>query len=231
MTTTKTTTNNDARVDFFKSSRTLSARVAEYFRVVIKKEELRVTYSAKIQNNVNSIAGIDDMLEKGTKLDVTKEELEKMRENYVSMNESLQAEWDNLVAEQASFELTGNDKKLRKAVKNAKSIEDLKIACRAFFREYKLVIDNTTFETALVDSIGKRIDKRTVVTSGGTKCMNYDATNALKNMYGVSFEWMVEAGTIKNADIPSVLVDKYAKKDSKKGKKKAKKEAVKAENK
>ncbi len=97
------------------------------------------------------------------------------------------------------------------------------IVCRAFFREYKLVIDNTTFETALVDSIGKRIDKRTVVTSGGTKCMNYDSTNALKNMYGVSFEWMVEAGTIKNADIPSVLVDKYAKKDSKKGKKKAKK--------
>lgn len=230
MTTTKTT-NNDARVDFFKSARTLSTRVAEYFRVVIKKEELRVTYSTKIQNNINSIAGIDDALEKGTKLDVTKEELEKMRENYVSMNESLQNEWDNLVEEQANFELTGNDKKFRKAVKNAKSIDDLRIACRAFFREYKLVIDNTTFESALIESIGKRIDKRTVVTSGGTKCMNYDSTNALKNMYGVSFEWMVEAGTIKNADIPSVLVDKYAKKDSKKGKKKAKKEAVKAENK
>lgn len=230
MTTTKTT-NNDARVDFFKSARTLSTRVAEYFRVVIKKEELRVTYSTKIQNNINSIAGIDDALEKGTKLDVTKEELEKMRENYVSMNESLQNEWDNLVEEQANFELTGNDKKFRKAVKNAKSIDDLRIACRAFFREYKLVIDDTTFESALIESIGKRIDKRTVVTSGGTKCMNYDSTNALKNMYGVSFEWMVEAGTIKNADIPSVLVDKYAKKDSKKGKKKAKKEAVKAENK
>lgn len=230
MTTTKTT-NNDARVDFFKSARTLSTRVAEYFRVVIKKEELRVTYSTKIQNNINSIAGIDDALEKGTKLDVTKEELEKMRENYVSMNESLQNEWDNLVEEQANFELTGNDKKFRKAVKNAKSIDDLRIACRAFFREYKLVIDNTTFESALIESIGKRIDKRTVVTSGGTKCMNYDSTNALKNMYGVSFEWMVEAGTIKNADIPSVLVDKYAKKDSKKGKKKAKKETVKAENK
>lgn len=223
MTTTKTTTNNNARVDFFKSARTLSTRVAEYFRVVIKKEELRTIYGTKIQNNVNSIASIDDALENGTKLDVTKEELEKMRENYVSMNESLQKEWDNLVSEQANFELTGNDKKFRKAVKNAKSIDDLKIACRAFFRDYKLVIDNTTFETALVDSIGKRIDKRTVVTSGGTKCMNYDSTNALKNMYGVSFEWMVEAGTIKNADIPSVLADKYAKKGSKKDKKKAKK--------
>lgn len=222
MTTTKTT-NNDARVDFFKSARTLSTRVAEYFRVVIKKEELRITYSTKIQNNINSIAGIDDMLEKGTKLDVTKEELEKMRANYVSMNESLQNEWDKLVEEQANFELTGNDKKFRKAVKNAKSIDDLRIACRAFFREYKLVIDGTTFESALIESIGKRIDKRTVVTSNGTKCMGYDSTNALKNMYGVSFEWMVEAGTIKNADIPSVLVDKYAKKDSKKGKKKAKK--------
>lgn len=222
MTTTNKTTNNDARVDFFKSARTLSTRVAEYFRVVIKKEELRTIYTAKINDNNASLSGVDDMLEKGTDM-WTPEELIVLREKYVARIGELQAEWDKLVAEQANFELTGNDKKFRKAVKNAKSIDDLKIACRAFFREYKLVIDGTTFETALVDSIGKRIDKRTVVTSGGTKCMNYDSTNALKNMYGVSFEWMVEAGTIKNADIPSVLVDKYAKKGSKKDKKKAKK--------
>ena len=53
------------------------------------------------------------------------------------------------------------------------------------------------------------------MTSNGTKCMVYDATNALRNMYGVSFEKMVEAGTIKSAMIPSVLVDKYAKKNKK----------------
>ena len=60
------------------------------------------------------------------------------------------------------------------------------------------------------------------------RSMRYDVTNALKNLYGVAFEWMVEAGTIKPADIPSVLVDKYAKKSNKKDKK-AKRNQKKAE--
>ena len=34
----------------------------------------------------------------------------------------------------------------------------------------------------------------------------------------LGFEWMVEAGTIKSADIPTVLVDKYSKKSGKKNK-------------
>ena len=50
------------------------------------------------------------------------------------------------------------------------------------------------------------------------KVLKYDVTNALKNLYGVGFEWMVEAETIKPADIPSVLTDKYTKKSKKNNK-------------
>lgn len=220
-TTTKTTTNtttNNAKVDFFQSARTLSSRTSEFFRCIIKKAELNTIYGSKIEANNNSIASIDDMLEKGTNLDVTVEDLNRMRANYVTINEGLKVEWDKLLKEQASFEYNEHDKKFRKAMKDAKSLEDVKTAVENFYKAYKLDIAGTTFETAVLESIGKKIDTKTVVKSNGTKALKYDVTNALKNLYGVGFEWMVEAGTIKPADIPSVLTDKYAKKSKKNNK-------------
>ena len=103
-------------------------------------------------------------------------------------------------------------------MKDAKCLEDVKTAVENFYKAYKLDVTNTTFETAVLESIGKKIDTKTVVKSNGTKALKYDVTNALKNLYGVGFEWMVEAGTIKPADIPSVLVDKYTKKAKKNNK-------------
>ena len=217
-TTNTTVTTNNAKVDLFQSARTLSTRTSEFFRCVIKKAELNTIYSSKIDANEKSIAAIDDMLEKGTNLDVTVEDLNRMRTNYVTINEGLKVEWDKLLKEQASFEYNEHDKKFRKAMKDAKSLEDVKSAVENFYKAYKLDVTNTTFETAVLESIGKKVDTKTVVKSNGTKALKYDVTNALKNLYGVGFEWMVEAGTIKPADIPSVLTDKYTKKSKKNNK-------------
>lgn len=217
-TTNTTVAANNAKVDFFQSARTLSTRTSEFFRCIIKKAELNTIYGSKIDTNEKSIAAIDDMLEKGTNLDVTVEDLNRMRANYVTINEGLKVEWDKLLKEQASFEYNEHDKKFRKAMKDAKSLEDVKTAVENFYKAYKLDVAGTTFETAVLESIGKKIDTKTVVKSNGTKTLKYDATNALKNLYGVGFEWMVEAGTIKPADIPSVLTDKYTKKSKKNNK-------------
>lgn len=217
-TTNTTVVTNNAKVDFFQSARTLSARTSEFFRCIIKKAELNTIYGSKIDANEKSIASIDDMLEKGTNLDVTVEDLNRMRANYVTINEGLKVEWDKLLKEQASFEYNEHDKKFRKAMKDAKSLEDVKTAVENFYKVYKLDVAGTTFETAVLESIGKKIDTKTVVKSNGSKALKYDVTNALKNLYGVGFEWMVEAGTIKPADIPSVLTDKYTKKSKKNNK-------------
>lgn len=215
----KTTNNNTTkRVDFFQSARTLSTRTSEFFRVVIKKAELNTIYSAKINDNNNSIASIDDMLTNGTNINVSKEDLLKMRENYVTLNEGLKLEWDKLLTEQATFSYNEYDKAFKKAMKNAETINDVKTAVREFYKAYKLTVDNTTFETAVLESIGKKINTKKLVKSNGTKATVYDVANALKNLYAVGFEWMVEAGTIKSADIPTVLVDKYSKKSGKKNK-------------
>ena len=221
MSKTTTTTNNatvNAKVDFFQSARTLSTRTSEFFRCIIKKAELNTIYGAKIDANEKSIEAIDDMLEKGTNLDVTVDDLNRMRANYVTINEGLKTEWDKLLKEQASFEYNKYDKKFRKAMKDATCLEDVKTAVENFYKAYKLDVTNTTFETAVLESIGKKVDTKTVVKSNGTKALKYDVTNALKNLYGVGFEWMVEAGTIKPADIPSVLTDKYTKKSKKNNK-------------
>lgn len=217
-TTNTTVTTNNAKVDFFQSARTLSTRTSEFFRCIIKKAELNTIYGSKIDANEKSIAAIDDMLEKGTNLDVTIDDINRMRANYVTINEGLKVEWDKLLKEQASFEYNEHDKKFRKAMKDAKCLEDVKTAVENFYKAYKLDVTNTTFETAVLESIGKKIDTKTVVKSNGTKALKYDVTNALKNLYGVGFEWMVEAGTIKPADIPSVLTDKYTKKSKKNNK-------------
>ena len=211
-------TTNNAKVDFFQSARTLSTRTSEFFRCIINKAELNTIYGSKIDANNNSIAAIDDMLEKGTNLDVTVDDLNRMRANYVTINEGLKVEWDKLLKEQASFEYNEHDKKFRKAMKDATCLEDVKIAVASFYKAYKLDVSGTTFEIAVLESIGKKIDTKTVVKSNGTKALKYDVTNALKNLYGVGFEWMVEAGTIKPADIPSVLTDKYTKKSKKNNK-------------
>lgn len=212
---TPVTVNN---VDFFQSSRTLATRVSEFFRVIIKKDKLNTIYAKKIAANETSIVTIDDMLTNGTSLQVSEEELTAMRSNYVAINESLKAEWDRLLKEQATFANNEADKRFKKGMKTAGSIEEVKTLVRAFFKEYKLTIDNTTFENAVLESIGKKITSKTVVKSNGTKALTYDISNALKNLYGVSFEYMVESGTIKATDIPSVLVEKYAKKTNKKSK-------------
>lgn len=192
--------------------------MSEFFRVIIKKDELNTIYSKKIAGNETSIAAIDDMMTNGSKIQVSEEELETMRNNYVAINEDLKAEWEKLLKEQATFANNETAKRFKKGMKTADSINEVKTLVRAFFKEYELIIDNTTFENAVLESIGKKVTSKTVVKSNGTKALTYDISNALKNLYGVSFEWMVEAGTIKAADIPSVLVEKYAKKTNKKSK-------------
>lgn len=103
-------------------------------------------------------------------------------------------------------------------MKCAACLEDVKKAVEEFCLDYKLDVAGTTFESAVLESIGKKVDTKTVIKSNGTKAMKYHVTNALKNLYGVEFEWMVEAGTIKPAQITTELADKYTKKAKKNNK-------------
>ena len=59
---------------------------------LIKKAELNTIYGLKIDANNNSIAAIDDLLEKGSgNFDITIDDLNRMRVNYVTINEGLKS--------------------------------------------------------------------------------------------------------------------------------------------
>ena len=225
MTTNKTNTTataNNAKVDFFSSSRELSLRTAEYFRVVIHKAEIKAIFAAKIESTMNSIAGINDMLAGNTQIDISKEKLEEMLANYTSILTSLEEEQEKQLKEEACFAWTDTDKSFKKCVAKAERYEQVLAEVRAWYKHYGLVIDNTTYETQVMNTKGQKTNVKKIEKSNGTKTLVYDASNALKNLYAVGFEWMVEAGTIKPAQIPSVLRDKYTKtkKNNKKDEKK-----------
>lgn len=217
MTTTKTT--KTTRVNFFDADKKLALRTSEFFRVVLAKAEINTMYRNAVADINGKIEVLVGMLEEGTKL-LTKEQIDARIEEYRVILQTLEDEKADLIAEQATFEYTKADKEFRKGVKTANSKAVVKVLARQWFKNYGLDITGTSFETKLMDSIGKKIDVKTLVTSDGKKALVWDSNNALKNLYATSFEEMVQAGTIKNADIPVLLREKYGKKATKKGGKK-----------
>ena len=223
MTNKTNTTNNNtttlAKVDFFASSKELASRTSEYFRVMLHRAEIKSIFSTKIESTMNSISGVEDMLAGKTKIDISEDKLNEMLKNYQTILAGLESERDKLLKEEASFSLTETDKSFKKCVAKATHREQVLSEVRAWFKHYGLIIDNTTFEVAVMESIGQKTSVKRLVNSNGEKVLVYDASNALKNLYAMGFEWMVQAGTIKAAMIPSVLQDKYAKKSKKSNKK------------
>lgn len=212
---TKTT-----NVDFFKANKTLSTRTSDYFKKVLKRAELNEIYNAKITLCNQQIEAYENALNDGSKIkgldskEVIAErikEQETAREGYATELAELK--------EKNAFILDDNDKLFKKNVSKAEGIGQVKSACEVFFKSYNLDIKNTEFENAIIESIGKKSSVKKLVKTGGTKTLMFDGNNALKNMYAVSFEYMVEKGTIKPAQIPSVLRHKYEKKSAKKSNK------------
>lgn len=213
-----TATKNINRVDFFQASRDLSDRVSEFFRCVLHKKELNLIYNEKISSEEKSLENLLEIDEKGTTIPELQDPIarEKMATVKMARIEELRRQKQEQIDKEATFTWTDSDKEFKKSIKNATCNDEIVKAVRKWFADYTLVIDGTDFERACIESVGKKIKDRKIIDSEGAECMAYDENNALKNMYGVSFEYMVQAGTIKSAQIPEVLREKYAKKGSKK---------------
>ena len=206
-------TTKKMNVDFFQASKNLSDRTAEFFRCVIKRDEIKTVYGQKIQKIQDSLDSTVDMIENGTKIKgFTPEKLSEMKSGYEQRLAELRQEMDKLLSEQANFAYDDNDKKFKKSLRNAETETVVMGAIRGFFLTYGLKVADTSFEKRARDSIGQKINNKTLVKSEGRTALVFDVNNALKNLYAVSFEEMVKAGTIKPAQIPEVLRNKYTKK-------------------
>ena len=234
MTNTNTITNSITtvdtckNVDFFKADRELSERVSEFVHCIIHKKAIQAEYDAEIKKYNKKFESYDNLA--GS---YCEDEIPTLKQEALDKIQELKDEKQELLDKCKKFEYTDSDKEFRKSLR-ADGVSRKEIAANVcyWFDLYGLDISNTTFLFEIMDGIGKKTDMRTFVQSNGAKLLVVDANKALQCLYLTAYEYMIAAGTIKTADIPEVLREKYAKKpiskSAKKAMKKAKKKAANA---
>lgn len=193
------------KINYFTVSRELSNMVSTYMFRFVWQNEVRATYAPKIayyrlalDDKNTTVKGIDEK-------PLTKEQiLSRIDDLENEMNDILSAKW-----------LYENDKdvvELKNACRGAESA-DVKKALTTFLAHAGIDSENATriVKQAITDC-GTSMNCRVLVQSEGTKVRKFNANKALSCTMAILFEEMVQAGTIKPVQIPSLLRDKYSKK-------------------
>lgn len=216
------TLNATGNVDFFTAYHGLSVRVAEFFCCVLRKKEIQIEYDGKIAELQDSVVNLEKL--GGS---ILAGQIDTLKAGAFTRLGELEAERQKLMEEQAKFVYTDADKAFKKALAGNPSADVVAEEVCAWFKLYGLDIHNTLFLEEVLGTFGMKIDLKTLVRTEGRSVLKVDANNALKNMYACAYEHMVMAGTIKAAEIPELVREKYMpKKTSKKEKKAAKKAAA-----
>ena len=204
---TITSTNN---VDFFRADRELSERVAEFFRCVLHKKEINLEYSSKIETLEESIENLENLA--GS---VMQDQIPALKTAAYNQIKALKEERTKLLEEQAKFSDTELDKNFKKVLRKNPSGDIVADEVCKWFDNYGLDIRGTLFLEEVCASFGMKIDIKTMVVTDGKSVLKLDVNNALKNMYGCAYEHMVQVGTIKPAQIPTLVREKFSKKTKK----------------
>lgn len=206
-------------VDLFQATRELSTVVTDFFFNVIKRDELRIVYTGRLSLRDKLIAENQEkivQLEKGTLISsLTKDDYEGKIYELLAEKEEISAEWEEQRNKQLTFTYPESAKTLRKAINAATCQKDLVDAITAFFALYNLDVADTTFLNRCLDAVGMKISTKKLTNTAGKECLVYNGNAGTQAIIGVAFESMVQAGTIKPAQIPTALQDKYAKKSKK----------------
>lgn len=201
-------------VDFFQATRSLSDRVAEFFRCILEKKNINLEYDAKIKTLRESVENIENLA--GS---ILADNMSVLKSATLEQIDTLEKQRADLIAEQATFEYTDADKSFKKALSKNPSADIVAEEVCKWFDNYGLNIRGTLFLDEICGTFGDKIYMKEFVRTSGTNALKVDANNALKNLYAVSYQHMVRVGTIKPAQIPELVREKYAPKKSKKSSK------------
>lgn len=200
--------------DFFCADREMSNRVSEFFRCVLRKKEINLEYSNKIAELNNSVENLEKLA--GS---VMEEQIPTLKQAAYDQLKTFEEERTNLIKEQATFEYTQADKDFKKAMSKNPAADDVMEEVAKWFDNYGLNVRDTFFMEEVCGTFGMKIDYKTMVKTEGKNVLKVDANNALKNMYACAYEHMVAVGTIKAAQIPELVRNKYMPKKTKKNNK------------
>ena len=199
------------RVNYFDASRELSLRVSEFMRCYVWKTEIKLRYQSQIEEAEKSLDLIDNL--KGS---IHESAIPAMKDAQILKISALKEERDKLIAEEATFTLTEADKEFKRRVrKNPVCAES---AIIDWFAEYNLDVSDTALVDEILSATGEKLSNRQIVASRGKVVTAFNESNCLRMLYAKAYEHMVNAGTIKVTQIPSLMMDKYSpkKKASKK---------------
>lgn len=210
-----TTSKMDKRVDFYSATRQMSLDVAEYIRVVVAKKDINLTYANKCKELNETIERVENL--SGS---VFAGRVEELKANAYEALKKYEEERKQQLEEQATYVKSENDKRLEKVFKSKKGVtyESATEALIEWFMHYNLDITDTYLLEEIMDSFGSVQDIKTLVRSDSMKIMKVDYNKVLQKVYGICYEHMVGA-TIKPAQIPELVRDKYMPKKSKKSNK------------
>lgn len=193
------------KVNYYAISKELSNMVSTYMFRFVWQNEVRATYGPKIayyrlalDDKNTTVKGIDET-------PLTKEQiLVRIDELESEMADILSAKW--------RYENDKDVVELKNACRGAESA-DVKKALTTFLAHAGMDSENATriVKQAIIDC-GSSMNCRVLVQSEGTKVRKFNANKALSCTMAILFEEMVQAGTIKPVQIPTLLRDKYAKK-------------------
>lgn len=201
-------------VDFFQAKRELSDHVVSFMTSKIWRKEINLRYAELIQNQQNLLDAEKKYAGSLHPVHLTAEERQKIFENIHNLEKARDEELSKF-----SFTLSEADKTLKKALSGGeKTGAQIYSAVCAWFESYGLDVDGTTFISDVIKTFGDKFDMKTLVNSKENKCLKLDVTRAIQNVYCMCYTAMCNAGTIKPAQIPEIVREKYVKKDKKKDK-------------
>lgn len=207
-------------VDFFTADRKMSEDVASFFRCILRKKEINLEYDKKIVTLSESIENLDKLA--GS---IMADQIPALKSAAYEQLKTYETERAKLIEEQAKFDYSESDKAFKKALSKNPSADIVVDEVCKWFANYGLNIENTLFLDEVCGTFGMKIDFRTMVKTEGKAVLKLDANNALKNLYACAYEHMVQAGTIKAAQIPELVREKFMPKKTSKKSKKEKKNA------
>jgi len=208
------------KTDLFKANKGMSTRVEDFMRTKVWGITLKARCKAEIEKAQASIEGLKNL--DGSVLADKGEESIKALESHIF---ELQEKLANQLKEEATFELTENDKNLYKAYKEAESADAVINAITEWFAAYELkVTGENDIVVAILDAISgkKRAGAKVIINSGATKFVEdkRTKTDVIGLFYGTLAERMLEVGTLKATAIQEDVREFYApkKKDKKESK-------------
>lgn len=209
------------KINWFDANRSLSNDVVDFMRVFVWKAELNEKFARKQAELDSNIAGLENL--RGS---ISEDKIPAMREAYLARKAELDIQHKEQLEKEATYTLSESDQKLKKALsayaRGKKDATNPDIAIVSWFLDHGLDVRETGIIDEILNGAGENLHVKTLVRTNGTVVTRFNAGNAFKMVFAKSYEHMVNAGTIKAAQIPELIAEKYAPKAKKSSKKEAK---------